>query len=338
MVSPPRSPTSRESARDGLPGKLRDPLEAAERRNLAERGVPVRLSIALQGLGARLSRAWRSACWHVGGSTLPGVRVQHDGAVADAHTPSASTRGVSSPTTRPRWSSSASRSGSRGLARTPRSSERPSRRSRSVAEQCSPAVVRLECRTDMNLDAAYFEAARGVPPEDARISGRCSARRSAEDHGVGTPRRYTVRPQGCVCHVVQLGQRLDSGVSGTDKHEPGALPGGPGSIEARSSWRRTWLRSAIASARCSKPIRAAQRRLSETFRRGYQRDDGPLVPISSSPASDPTATALRSGSWFSTWPRTTRRAGTSRRSGTTHVTWLERPRGPLRAGAGCERR
>ncbi len=103
-------------------------------------------------------RAWRSACWHVGGSTTPGV-LQFFTA---AQSPSAHTSSLPSTLKRlvdhdaptlVEWEPELCQE--RVRAHTGGPDERPRRNARAVREHGLPAVVvRLQRRADMDLDSA----------------------------------------------------------------------------------------------------------------------------------------------------------------------------------------
>src|SRR4029078_1754669 len=97
--------------------------------------------------------------------------------------------------------------------------ERACRDPHPVREHGLAAVIRLECGSDMDLDASTLEPARRVLPELARDL-REDLRRRADEHpalwclaepGVGAERLTR--------HVVQLGERLDSSVTRAHEHE-----------------------------------------------------------------------------------------------------------------------
>ena len=192
---------------------------------------------------------------------------------------SPSTRSVSSTRTRPRASSGTSSSGASGLARTPAVQTSVLAGMRiTVREHCLAAVVGLERRADVDLDASTLQPARRVLPETARDLGE-DLRGGVDEHPAlghlcGEWGRSEARHAPC---RVSSASASTPAYPAPTKTKPSS-DGSSGWIVARSSCSRTRLRSAIASARSLKPIPcSASPGTGNTRVRRPERDDEPLV-------------------------------------------------------------
>ena len=123
--------------------------------------------------------------------------------------------------TRPRSSSGTSELGEkRARAHAGRPDERSRRDANTVREDCLAAVVGLEGRADVDLDAATLQPPRGVLAEPARDLGE-DLRRGVDEHpALGSLTERGVRAKRGLRHVVQLRERLDARVAGADEDEP----------------------------------------------------------------------------------------------------------------------
>ena len=149
-----------EEARDVDAHHVGDALVAAERRDLAQHPVAVRL----RGRRSRFfasRRAWRSACWQVGGSVCPGVRVFGTAAQSpsDQTFSSPSTRSVASTRTRPGRRAAGRTRAATATPYAGRPDERAGRHGRPVREDGALAVVGRQRLADVDLDAPLLELA-----------------------------------------------------------------------------------------------------------------------------------------------------------------------------------
>ena len=215
QVIPPRhnQPGSREGGSRALPRSF----VTAERRDLAEHAVSVRPGGPDKFLARR--RAWRSACWHVGGS---GGRCACSGRARSRQAP---TRLVpahwrnSSASTRPFSSSGSDHSRSTGSGR-----RRPSRRasaSRSAfrprARPRRPRPTRVSSRRGSRRRARATR--RGVVAERRRDLGEDPRRRVDEHPAARRRAQARVVAQRVLDEVGQLRERLDPCVAGADEDE-----------------------------------------------------------------------------------------------------------------------
>jgi hypothetical protein len=158
-------------------GELGDPLEAAERRDLAEHPVAVRLRITREVL----RETPRLAEGVLGGRRVEragSLRVRHGRAVAESpdvvQADHPQRRVHDDAPALVEWQPELREERVGSHARGPH--ERPCRDVRAVGEHGSDAVVGLEGGADVDLDAALREPARGVftePPGDLREDLRC---------------------------------------------------------------------------------------------------------------------------------------------------------------------
>ena len=89
-----------------------------------------------------------------------------------------------------------------------------------VREDCLAAVVGLEGRADVDLDAAALQPPPGVFPETARDLGEDLRGGVDEYPALGFLSESGVRAERGMRHVVQLRERLDARVAGADEDEP----------------------------------------------------------------------------------------------------------------------
>ena len=203
------------------PGISAIPLNVPERRDLAEHPVAVRLRRAGQVLREPprlaervLARRWIDDAWC--------LRVGHRGAIAERpHVVGAldAERLVHDDAT-----ALVERNVELGEKRARAHAGRPDERSRrdahTVREHCLAAVVGLERRADVDLDAATLQPPRGVLPETARDLGE-DLRGGVDEHpALWFLAESGVRAKRGMRHVVQLRERLDARVAGADEDEP----------------------------------------------------------------------------------------------------------------------
>ena len=200
--------------------KLGDPLEAAERRDLAEHPVPVRLPVAGQVLreSARLAQRVLARRRIDGARRLavldsravaerPHVLGSLDAErLVDDDPPALVERELELRQKRVR-------------ANAGRPDQRSRRNARAVGEQRLAAVVRLERRRDVDLDSASREPSGGVLAEPSRDLGEDLRRRVDEHPALRYVAQAGVRAQRCLRHVVQLCERFDARVARADEDE-----------------------------------------------------------------------------------------------------------------------
>ena len=179
QVVRPRHEPAGEAAQPH-PEHVGDALVAAERRDLAEHPVAVRLRLAARFFASR--RAWRSACWQVGGSE------RRASPAFGTRAPSPSAQTCSCPrraASRRRGRARARRAAGRarraaGSARTPAVQTSVLVRIRlAVGEHGAVRLDRLERRADADVDAAL---ARAAAPRSRRAA-------SGSRGGSSAPRR-----------------------------------------------------------------------------------------------------------------------------------------------------
>ena len=183
MTNQPGKPRMR------IPEHVRDPLVAAERRHLAEHPVAYGCGSPARFFARR--RAWRSACWQVGGSTRPGRRlVRHGGAVAERPEPLVSLDAqeridADAPALVERQAELAEH---RVRLHAGRPDERVRRDALAVRQDGLVCGERLERRRDVDLDAAPCELPRRVVAEPRRDLGQ-DLRRRVDEHPALSRRR-----------------------------------------------------------------------------------------------------------------------------------------------------
>ncbi len=197
-----------------------DPLEAAERRDLAEHPVAVRLRVA----GEVLRQPPRLAERVLAGRRIDaagGAGVRHGGAVAerpdvvepldpqrrvDAHAAALVERQAE-----PRELGARLDAG--------RPDERVREHRGTVRERCRAGVDGLQGRVDVDLDAPFDELARRVFAEPRRDLGEDLGRRVDEHPALRDLAQARVPAKRVLDEVGELCERLDAGVARADEHE-----------------------------------------------------------------------------------------------------------------------
>ena len=256
VVRPGHEPAEEAAQREAE--HVGDPLVAAERRDLAEHAVAVRLGVAGQVLREPSGLAERV----LGGRRVGPARCRPFGTPrAVAERPDVRRgprRGASSSTgTRPR--SSSGRPSSREQRVRPHPGVQTSVcvgiRVAVGEDDARPARPTRASSTTWISTPRPRAAARRSRRAGVGISGRIFGARVDEHPALRRAAQLGVVAQRVPHEVGQLGERLDARVAGADEDERqlplGAV--GVGAAAAASSRRRTWLRRWIASARSLKP-------------------------------------------------------------------------------------
>ncbi len=199
---------------------LRDALEAAERRDLAEHAVAVRLRARRSG-SSRAGAPGGARAGTSAGRRLPASSRSSPQRSRRAPTRRRTPRRAAS---RRRRRGRARRAGRRARAEAGSRGRPPSRRafapgsaSRSRAPPRGRRTTRASSRRGSRRRA--LEPARRVLPEPARDLGEDLRRRVDEHPALWRLAERGVGAERGMRHVVQLGQRLDARVARADEHE-----------------------------------------------------------------------------------------------------------------------